>query len=71
MRTTFIYCKIIIRVIAAHNICEIVCIKSIGALGGKKIFNKILSNAVIVIATVSCTIKLDLACLKIFSLQFH
>jgi hypothetical protein len=51
--------------------CEIACKMSIGALGGKKIFNKIFSNAVIVIVTVSCTIKLDLACLKIFSLQSH
>jgi hypothetical protein len=64
-------CKIIIRLIAAHNICEIECIMAVGALGGNKTFDKILSNAVIVVATVSCTIELDLACLKIFSLQSH
>jgi hypothetical protein len=44
---------------------------SVGAFGGKKQFNKIFSNAVIVIATVSCTTELDVACLKIFSLQPH
>jgi hypothetical protein len=61
------YCKIITLLIAAHIICDIVCIIPIGSLGGKKIF----SNAVIVIAAVICTIKLDFAFLKIFFLKPH
>jgi hypothetical protein len=34
---------------------------SVGELGGKKTFNKIFSNAFIVVATVSSTIEDDLA----------